>query len=264
MTYLRAKKKYFSDQKNKKILVIALIVCVLLFVFIIPPANHAVSSFFQGIARYFWQAGNITSSFLEQKSFAFISEESLVEENRDLKSQIAQFQAGLLDRQVLFEENIRLKDAFERKKVFNMSLGVILSKPPISPYDTIFIDIGSDDGVMIDQKVFAYGNIFIGKISEVYLKTSKVKLLSFNGEKTSVVLGEMENYFDLIGTGVQNFEIMVPKEILINMGDSAVYPDIAPYVVAIVSKIITDDRNPFNKILLTNPVNIQELKFVEV
>ena len=47
-------------------------------------------------------------------------------------------------------------------------------------------------------------------------------------------------------------------------GDEVVLPGITPYVLGIMETTISDPRDPFAKTLLTSPVNIQELKFVEV
>ena len=48
------------------------------------------------------------------------------------------------------------------------------------------------------------------------------------------------------------------------VGCQIVLPGINPYVLATVSTIISDPRKKKQKALLASPVNIQELKFVEV
>ena len=56
----------------------------------------------------------------------------------------------------------------------------------------------------------------------------------------------------------------MPSDFILQKGDQVVLPGLYPYVLAITQTTIFDPRDPFNKILLTSPVNIQELKFVEV
>ena len=68
----------------------------------------------------------------------------------------------------------------------------------------------------------------------------------------------------LVGRGGGNFEIVVPKGLTLQAGEQAVIPGINSYVLGIVQKVISDPRNAFTKVLLTSPVNIQSLKFVEV
>ena len=58
--------------------------------------------------------------------------------------------------------------------------------------------------------------------------------------------------------------MIIPRDLTLAEGDQAVLPGINPYVVGIVQTIISDPRDPFIKALLTSPVNMQELKFVEV
>jgi len=43
-----------------------------------------------------------------------------------------------------------------------------------------------------------------------------------------------------------------------------VLPGITPYTLGIVQTILSDPRDSFQKALLVSPVNIFELKFVEV
>jgi hypothetical protein len=141
--------------------------------------------------------------------------------------------------------------------------GVILSKPGSSPYDTLIIDIGSSDGIAAGAMVFANGSVPIGVIDTIYAKTSLVKLFSTPKEVTKVVVhGGL--YIDVTGDGAGNFETTLPRDIKIAEGDTLSLPSLAPEVLATVTKIVSDPRDPFQTILAISPANIQELKFVEV
>jgi hypothetical protein len=71
-------------------------------------------------------------------------------------------------------------------------------------------------------------------------------------------------FLEIVGRGGGNFEMIIPRDFIILKGDEVVLPGIVPYVVGIVETIISDPRDSFTKALLVSPVNIQELKFVEV
>lgn len=71
-------------------------------------------------------------------------------------------------------------------------------------------------------------------------------------------------FTEIVGRGGGNFEMVMPKDLTLAKGDQAVLPGIVPYVLGIVETTISDPRDPFQKALLVSPVNIQELKFVEV
>jgi len=145
-----------------------------------------------------------------------------------------------------------------------MILSAILSKPNQSIYDTLVIDVGTKQGIKIGNTVFALGNVPIGRVSLVYDNSSKVVLFSSAGEKTQAVISGQDVFLELVGRGGGNFEMMMPKDFSLQKGDQVVMPGLNPHVLAVVETIISDLRDPFTKALLISPVNIQELKFVEV
>ena len=61
-----------------------------------------------------------------------------------------------------------------------------------------------------------------------------------------------------------NFELILPRDFVIAEGAEVVLPGAFPYVLGTVKTIISDPRDAFQKALIVSPVNIQELKFVEV
>jgi len=58
--------------------------------------------------------------------------------------------------------------------------------------------------------------------------------------------------------------MILPRDFVLEKGNEVVLPGITPYVLGIVQSILSDPRDSFQKALLVSPVNIQELKFVEV
>ena len=202
----------------------------------------------------------------------FISKSSLSAENQNLKAELDAEQATMANYNSILAENTDLKDTLGRKtpKV-NMILAAILSKPNQSLYDTLVIDAGSNEGIKIGQIVFAFSSVPIGRITEVYPESSKVILFSNPGEKTTVVVthataGQAGKNIsmELVGRGGGNFEMVMPSGVTFTPGDQVVLPGITPYVVGTVQTIISDPRDSFSKAILTSPVNIQELNFVEV
>lgn len=69
---------------------------------------------------------------------------------------------------------------------------------------------------------------------------------------------------ELLGRGGGNFEMMITKELNIIQGTQVIIPHLSSRVVAVVADIVSDDRSPMQKVILKSPVNIQELKWVEV
>lgn len=207
---------------------------------------------------------NIGQGFSNLGSY-FYSKKSLHLENENLKSQILESEADRANYISVVDENFKLKEILGRKKENQIMLvSAILTKPNSSLYDTLVIDVGTNQGVVVNQKVFGLGNIPIGKIAETYANSSKVILYSNPGEKTEVVIAGKDTYMQVVGRGGGNFEILLPKDFVIENGTEVVLPGITLHVLATVVKTISDPRDSFVKALLVSPVNIQSLKFVEV
>ncbi len=271
MSYLldkKAKKKKFSYA------VVGVFILVVLFYFRLNIWS-GLSYGSQKLFRPILVTGGYVGEKLNGIKSYFTSKNSLQKENEDLKSQLEADQASLANYNSILSENESLKEILGRKNSkVSFVLSAILSKPNQSPYDTLVIDAGADEGLQVGNKVFAIGNVPIGRISNVYPNSSKVILFSNSGEKTQVVVGSKNTrlndhqvgqvFLDLVGRGGGNFEMIMPRDLTLTKGDQAVLPGITPYVVGIIETIISDPRDPFSKALLVSPVNVQELKFVEV
>ena len=206
---------------------------------------------------------NIGEKFSNISSF-FYSKNILLENNINLRLDLNEKETMLSNYNSILAENIQMKAILGRKiEKTNMVISTILSKPNHSLYDTLIIDTGAKNGISEGKRVFAFGNIPIGRIAEVYSDSSKVILFSNPGERTEVVVGK-DIFMQVIGRGGGNFEMNLVKDITLEKGMEVVLPGIHPYVLGIVETIISDPRDFFQKALLISPVNIQELKFVEV
>ncbi len=257
---------YLLDKKiqRKKFLKILLCVFVLLILIyfrsgIFNKLSYASQVVFHPILVL---GNNLGEKFSNAKAF-FISKNSLYRQNEDLQSQLKGDEARMSNYNSILAENIQLKEILGRKKdKTSMVLGAILSKPNQSLYDTLVIDAGAKQGLQIGDMVFAAG-VPIGRVAEVYGSSSKIILFSSPGEKTQVVINK-NVFMQVVGRGGGNFEMVLPRDFTLAKGDQVVLPGLAPNLLGIVQTIISDPRDPFVKALLTSPVNVQELKFVEV
>ncbi len=194
----------------------------------------------------------------------FSSKKSLSEENLILRSKLAEEEASILNYNTILAENASLKEAFGRKSENKkLILATILAKPNQTPYDTLLVDAGTNDGLKTGNLVLANGNIPIGKIAETYADSSKVILFSNSGEKTQTLIKDGVAV-DLVGRGGGNFEMILPRDFMIAKGDQAVLPGISSYVLAVMETVISDPRDAFEKALFVSPVNIQQIKFVQI
>lgn len=208
---------------------------------------------------------NGTKNIFSDIGINFRFKSSLIKENENLKARLLEQEGMILNHNSILDENNYLKDVLNRKnEKDNLLLAAILEKPNRSLYDTLIIDVGEDDGVSVGNLVFANGDLPIGRVSEIYGNSSKVVLFSSSGEKNSVVVNGSDVFMDLVGRGGGNFEMILPRDFVLEKGISVSIPGISNYLVAKVDAIISDPRDSFTKALLSSPVNIQESKFVQV
>ncbi|MFA6301146.1 MAG: rod shape-determining protein MreC [Candidatus Paceibacterota bacterium] len=213
----------------------------------------------------------------------FTSKNALYAENQKLIAQLKEGEVRMANYDSIFMENEKLKEILGRKNEnTQMIVSAILSKSDKNIYDSLIIDVGVNQKVKIGDTVFALGNVPIGRIAEVYSNSANVVLFSNSGEKTQGVVSLGHNpisetnknatssslggdvYMELVGRGGGNFEMVLPRDFVLQKGDQVIMPGMNSYVLAVVETIISDPRDPFTKALLRSPVNAQELKYVEV
>jgi len=261
MNYLLKSSNFEDRRRNvqKRVAITVIILIIVAVILFTPPVRRAVFS----IATPIWKSENsiFNSSFFQY----FKTKQTLINEKVALEQKL--FLAGNMMslNEILQLENDNLKDLLGRKETKAKTvLASVLVKPPQTPYDMLTVDIGEDFGVKVGDKVIANANIYIGEVSEVYPRTSKIILYSTPGSKLSVVLGTNSVSVEAVGVGGGNFNIFLPREVEVKEGDVIMIPSITSNVFGIVEKVNFKDKDSFQTVLFKSPVNISELSFVEV
>ena len=261
MYQFRNKKKNYHHSKIAQNLIIGAVVLLLFVSGIVFRSGQ----FFHLIAQPFWKTGRSLSSEMTRASVLVRTKSSVFAENESLKERISDLEMQMANYQLLKIENEELKNLFFRIPAkSDFILGVILTKPNRSPYDTITIDLGRKDGLRVGEKVFANAEIPLGEIVEVNQNDSLVSLYSSPGRKTEGVMSGSNATVELVGRGGGNFEMIVPLDLASESGTNIVWPNIDSQVIAIVESVLSNPTDSVKKILLRSPANVQELKWVEV
>ncbi len=260
---------YHLDKKLKRKKYFRIFIFIILFVFIIyfqKGIFRILSVGANAVFRPFITLGNNIGENFSNFGAYFRIKKNVYLDNENLRKELDEKNATLASYSTILDENLKLKESLDRmgENKESFILAGILSKPHKSAFDTLVIDIGEKAGISVGNLVMAKGGVPLGKIVEVQGNSSKVLLFSTAGEKTEVVVGGSDVYLEAIGRGGGNFEINVPRDFTIIDKAEAVLPGITPYTVAIFEKVISDPRDSFVKALFVSPVNIQEIKFVEV
>lgn len=259
--------KTYSDKSFTKGTKLPVFVTAIVFVcvivvgpFVSPVFGSALRTVFKPVITF---TNSIGTGIASLGSY-FSSKKNLTKENEQLKNRVTEVEALLLDRETLAAENTTLKESLGRSVSKKLVLAKVLIKPNRSLYDTLIIDIGANAQIKEGAKVFAYGNIPIGVITSVDNGTSVVKLYSTAGEKTFGRIDGSHIDIELTGRGGGNFEAELPRDVTVLEGTNVLLPDISAHIIARVGKELSDPRDPVQKFLLTSPVNMSELDFVEV
>lgn len=260
--------RYHFDNQEKKqkvsrtrvaVTAFSVIAAAALLVFVVAPAV-------QNVARGpEWLHGALEKSVSEGVGM-LTPKSALLADNAALRAQVESYQAQTLELETLRDENAALRTELSYlPNPKDVLTAAVLAKPSQSLYNSIVIDQGSSHGVAVGQLVTAQGTIGLGRVSSVSAATATVELFSgpeFRGNL--VVRGQKSITVPAIGKGGGNFEIHIPREIQVSDGDILAFPDNPEIAVGVAKSILFDARDPFQTVLARVPVNVQELRFVEV
>src|SRR3989304_3011111 len=107
MNYLRDNRLAAGRKKKRTNTFIFVVLFILIIVYFRQSIFNTFSTAFQGFGLPIWQASNTANDNL---SFLFDTKQSLLAENQNLKDELSAGIALSADRQVLFEENLQLKE----------------------------------------------------------------------------------------------------------------------------------------------------------
>lgn len=260
MNYLFKNRKNAIKKLPRPFLVVSVFVVIIILLNFLSP--HALSGTVQWIGTPFWSFGESVRDVIYSTSNFFKTKNSLISENKSLREKNTKLKMNLLNQEAIIKENKKLNEILNRDKNKNIILGYVISWPPSSPYDTLIIDVGMNQGVEKKDKVF-FNDLVIGEIYDVFDHTSLVYLFSTNGSKSDVVLNE-KIPVTAEGIGGGNFIIKLPKGIDVKNGDKILLPDTNVSPFGIVEYVETKPSDAFQNVFFRSPFNIFDIKEVHV
>lgn len=140
----------------------------------------------------------------------------------------------------------------------------VIGRPPTVPYDVLYLDKGSADGIIEGAYVFHGGNRAIGYVSRVFARSALVRLLSSPGVETSAYILGPDIYTRAEGQGGGTMRVTVPQEVGMQTGDVVILPTIASAILGRVEVIDEVSAEPSLRGYLVATPSIHELLFVGV
>ena len=261
MTYLRPSNRIDPSKKRARRLVIVLVLFAIVTSFVFPSAiGRALYIVFSPV----WKVEIGTASWFLSKAKLVQSKADLIEENELMKKDFALYQVTSLELSQVQEENLVLKEMLGRPKKGNSILAAVLRRPPLSPYDTLIIDVGADSGIRVGDTVVGQDSLTLGTIREVFPSSALVELLSYPDRETEVLVGTKNVPAKSVGLGGGNFKMELPVEVAVAVGDSVRMPGINSTIMGLVGDIKIDKSGSVASILLKAPYNINDLSLIEV
>ncbi len=253
-----------SGKKKSKTLLVS-ILAIILLLGVVTPIRSTFVSVLNFAGKPFWIIKDRLSVKLPAATNYLSSKSKLHRENLALQDEVRRLNDLLVANQALEIENQELKEILAVSVLGDDRLASqILSRPRSSGFDTLIIASGRASGVSVGDLVYGGGHFVLGQVIELYQDTSKVKLFSYSDSKTNILLGSERAALFAVGEGGQNFSVEFPADIEIKEGDIAVLEDRSGSILARVEKILSTPGGLISKAILASPVNVNELRFVEV
>ncbi|OHA25888.1 MAG: hypothetical protein A3C06_00320 [Candidatus Taylorbacteria bacterium RIFCSPHIGHO2_02_FULL_46_13] len=190
---------------------------------------------------------------------------SLALENQRLSTELTDARERLLQLEALQTQLKELQLFSSRSDHTKRIFSVVLLRPPLSPYDTLVLDVGIDDGVSAGDMVFSIaGSSAVGKITEVFQDFSRATLFSSPGNQFPVFLGAKSIQATAYGVGGGAFQLLLPREMEVAVGDMVTFPSLNPSVVGVVQLVEHQAVDFLQHVSFRSPVNFNELRYVAV
>ncbi|MBP6904702.1 MAG: hypothetical protein KBB91_01435 [Candidatus Pacebacteria bacterium] len=188
----------------------------------------------------------------------------LVKKINELQTTLESYDAERVTTRAVMDENDALKAELGREPRPIGVLAHVLTLPNRSFYDTFVIDGGEENGIVVGQTVYAFDSIALGTVTGVEATSSTVTLFSAADRTTPGTAVGSDVAVTLIGRGGGEYEVRLPRDVRFEVGGIIAYQVTNTAVLAEIERIVTDPRDPFQRLIAKAPVNLQALKWVIV
>lgn len=123
-------------------------------------------------------------------------------------------------------------------------LASVVARPPESPYDTLVLAAGKNDGVALGMEAFGVGGVSLGVVSAVTDDFSRVTLFSAPGMMMHGWIGRGNLPLSIEGSGAGALSASLPRAAGVVAGDNVFIPGQGTIPVGTVVRIDGDPSMP--------------------
>ncbi|MFH1178131.1 MAG: rod shape-determining protein MreC [bacterium] len=254
--YLVRHKTFFSSENISWGSCALLFAVILLFVRLLVP-----NIFWQIFAPVFSisdtlasQSRSIMSGF-KNAEILTLKNDQLIQEKAVLGSENQMLLQKVANISALF-------DSSATKKNTSKILAGVVARPPESPYDTLVLAAGTNNGVTIGMEAFGAGGVPIGVVSSVLDDFSRVTLFSMPSMVTSGWIGNSAIPVTIFGSGAGVMNITIARSANIVVGDTIFVPGPGMLPVGKVVRIDNDLSSPSVKLHIAPITNLFSIAWV--
>lgn len=143
-------------------------------------------------------------------------------------------------------------------------LAGVTTRPPLSPYDTLLLGAGAQDGVTPGMEAFGAGNVPIGVVSSVLADFSRVTLFSAPGATTSGWVKQNNIPITIVGKGGGAMTASVARVADVAVGDVVFVPGPGLLPIGSVARIDSDPSSPGVVVHIASTLNLFSVSWVEL
>lgn len=214
------------------------------------------------VAGPVWQGRAAVAGGFQDLVAYFKSKSDLESENAALRQQVASYDSLVLSCRAVVSSREALTEAFGRTASSSGIAVGVLVHPPETVYDMLTVDAGSAEGVHIGDHARLPEGGLIGSVTAIFDHVAKITLYSSSAEETTAVLERNSVPVTLIGRGGGSFEVDLPREVAVEVGDKIISPELGGDLVGVVRDVSSVPTDSFKHILVEGVVNVYSVRYL--
>ena len=163
--------------------------------------------------------------------------------------------------EILKRENATLRALLHMSEVRG-GVGTAILSSGTSPYGTLLIDAGTDDGVLVGDIAISEGGVAIGVLRETYADSALIHVYTAPDASIDVIIAGSPTILD--GRGGGNARAKLPRGVDVALGEPVYAPSAHSLAVGIVGSIESDPSLAEQTLYVSIPVGFDGLRYLYV
>lgn len=259
MNYHLGSKNKRKTESSKKFLIIGILIALVSFIFF-----FGFSSQLFGFGKLVWSGEEAGEGAVSRFLQTFESKSELIEKINSLEQERDRLKLEILEKESI---SLALGSYIRDIGIYSSStediVAKIIRRPPDSPFDTLVLDRGEDNGIRPGMMLI-WSNTRVGVISEVISGYSIARLYSSPKEKFKVIIGEASFEATAEGMGGGYFVIEIPRDIDVKENDIVRDLTRQAMLFGTVYKVEVPESGTMKKAYVKLPFPIYEAEWIKI